>query len=232
MKILISNDDGWGFDGIRALENVAREFGDVWVVAPQQPMSGISHQMTFEVPMELAEKAPQSFALGGTPADCVRVGVTQLGVEFDWIFSGINKGANLGTDIYISGTVAAAREATFFGCKSLAISQHLKKFKAPFDWGQAEALTRKVIRDILQRDSEPGAMFNVNLPDVEQEVLDSIEIVEAKSDPNPLPTDYQKLDDGSLMYCSVYNDRKRDPDCDIALCFSGHITLTKHQVRP
>ena len=65
MNILITNDDGWGFDGIKSLERIAREFGDVWIVAPDQPMSGISHRMTFEVPMIFEERQPNSFALGG-----------------------------------------------------------------------------------------------------------------------------------------------------------------------
>ena len=126
MNILLTNDDGWGAPGLRALESVAGAFGNVWTIAPRDHMSGISHQMTFEVPMTLDEKSNQSFALSGTPADCVRVGLAQLDISFDWVLSGINKGANLGSDIFVSGTVAAAREASLFGCRAIAISQHLR----------------------------------------------------------------------------------------------------------
>ena len=63
MNILITNDDGWGFEGINALESVAAKLGNVWTVAPEKPMSGISHQMTFEQPMSFIEKAPRSYSL-------------------------------------------------------------------------------------------------------------------------------------------------------------------------
>ena len=124
-RILLTNDDGWDAPGIAALEAVLSEFGEVVVVAPANPQSGISHQMTFEVPMALTQHSANHWHLSGTPADCARVGLSQLGLEFDWVFSGINNGGNLGIDFFISGTVAAAREATFFGARAIAISQHV-----------------------------------------------------------------------------------------------------------
>jgi 5'-nucleotidase len=229
MNILITNDDGWGFEGIKRLESVAREMGNVWVVAPQKPMSGISHQVTFEVPMSFEEKAPQSYALDGTPADCVRVGMTQLGVKFDWIFSGINKGANLGSDLSVSGTVAAAREASFFKVKAIAISQHLKKFDQPFDWSKPERLAKRVLPQIVERSCAPRQWFNINLPDVDEAAsLDQLEVVDTDQDLEPLPADYKKTEDNKLLYCSVYNDRKRTPSHDVAECFAQKITVTTH----
>jgi 5'-nucleotidase len=227
MNILITNDDGWGFEGIEALESIGGLFGNVWVVAPEQPMSGISHQMTFERPMRFVEKSPQSYSLDGTPADCVRVAMTQLNVHFDWVFSGINKGANLGSDVNVSGTVAAAREASLFGAKGVAFSQHLRAFQQPFDWPRAAGMSKRVIEHLLAKPPETASWVNVNFPDVPSG-HESVEIVETQLDRNPLPTDYEKLDDGRLLYRSVYNERTRTPGCDVATCFSGSISVTTH----
>jgi len=228
MNILITNDDGWGFDGIKVLESVARQFGNVWTVAPDKPMSGISHQLTFERPMSFVEKEPQSFSLDGTPADCVRVAMTQLDVEFDWVFSGINKGANLGSDIYVSGTVAAAREASLFECKAMAFSQHLNQFKSPFDWSRPSRMARRLLTELLTRETPNGSWINVNFPDLGSDDDENLAIVETEHDCIPLPADYTKTDDGKLVYCSVYNDRVRTPGYDADVCFSGNVSVTFH----
>ena len=232
MNILITNDDGWGFVGIERLTSVAQEFGNVWVVAPDKPMSGISHQITFERPMSFVEKAPQSFSLDGTPADCVRVALTQLDVQFDWVFSGINKGANLGSDINVSGTVAAAREASLFGVRAIAFSQHLRKFKSPFDWDRPAEISKQLIPELLGRKIESGTWLNANFPDVEMAELKTdngqLSVVDARIDCNPLPAEYCKRENGDLMYNAVYNDRVRTPGRDADVCFSGKISVTTH----
>ena len=235
MNILITNDDGWGFVGIERLTAVAKELGNVWVVAPEKPMSGISHQMTFERPMSFVEKAPQSFSLDGTPADCVRVAMTQLDVDFDWVFSGINKGANLGSDIYVSGTVAAAREASLFNVRAIAFSQHLRNFKSPFDWDHSEEVTKTLLPELLKRKLEQRTWLNVNIPDVELIDLKSddgqLNAVDVQNDRNPLPAKYAKRANGDLLYNAVYNDRERTPGCDIDVCFSGKISITTHTLQ-
>lgn len=228
MKILITNDDGWGFDGIKTLESVARQYGDVWTVAPDKPMSGISHRLTFERPMSFVEKAPQSYALDGTPADCVRVAITQLEIEFDWVLSGINKGANLGSDIYVSGTVAAAREASLFECKAIAFSQHLRKFNSPFDWTRSRRMATRMLDDLLIRETPNGSWYNINFPDLGDVDPMDVKVVETELDRCPLPADYARTKDGSLLYCSVYNDRNRTPGCDADVCFSGTVSVTFH----
>lgn len=229
MNILITNDDGWGFEGIKTLESIASKFGETWTVAPSSPMSGISHQLTFERPMSLVEKSPRSFSLNGTPADCVRVAMTQLKVKFDWVFSGINKGANLGSDIYVSGTVAAVREAGLFNCKGIAFSQHLRQFKAPVEWTRSGQLAERLIPDLMRRKLDVGSWVNVNFPDVEGDEIGRPAIVDSQLDRNPLPAEYVKLDDGQLLYSSVYNDRARTPERDVDVCFSGNVSITVHQ---
>jgi len=228
MNILVTNDDGWGSIGIQTLEEVARQFGNVWTVAPEKPMSGISHQMTFERPMSFSQKSSQSFSLDGTPADCVRVGLTQIEIEFDWVFSGINKGGNLGTDIYVSGTVAAVREASHFNCRGIAFSQHLKHFTQPYDWSKPGELAKSVIPKLLEWEIGNSNWFNVNFPDFGDKDINDVELVESELDRNPLPANYITPEVGKLLYCGEYKDRKRTPGFDADVCFSGNISVTLH----
>ena len=228
MNILLTNDDGWDAPGLEKLQQIASQFGDVWTVAPLKPMSGISHQVTFEVPMTFEEKSARSFSLDGTPADCVRVGLTQLQTKFDWVFSGINRGANLGTDTNFSGTVAAVREASLFNVPGIAFSQHLRHFKAPFDWTPAGQLAERVIPELLERKTATSNWFNVNLPDIGDGDAAQVDIVEAELDQNPLPATYDSSRAGKLLYCGTYNDRPRTPGCDADVCFSGKVSISLH----
>jgi 5'-nucleotidase len=246
-KILLTNDDGWDAPGIAALKVVLAEFGQVVVVAPAKPQSGISHQMTFETPMALTEHSTHHWHVDGTPADCARVGLTQLQLDFDWVFSGINNGGNLGVDFFISGTVAAAREATYFGAKAIAISQHRLNYPQPFDWDKSKAIARRVIADLMGRaDFGAGQLANVNLPDCSNRDIETVSIVQCQRDTNPLPFEYRdatqeeitganKIDqpndsqskrNRSLVYCGTYNSRKRDPGKDIDVCLGGNIAVT------
>ena len=228
MKILLTNDDGWGYGGLKALEEVAAQFGEVWTVAPAGSMSGISHQLTFERPITFLEKGPRSFSLDGTPADCVRVAFNQLDTKFDWVFSGINRGANLGSDIYVSGTVAAVRESGLHNCKAIAFSQHLRKFNSPFDWSKSGALAQRLLPELLQSEMAVGSWVNVNFPDIGDGDLTAVPFVATELDRNPLPSEYQKMDDGKLLYCAQYNDRVRTPGKDADVCFSGSVSITTH----
>ena len=235
------------------LRKVLESFGDVTMVAPALPQSGISHQMTFEVPMTLTCYADRAWHLTGTPADCARVGMTQLDQDFDWVFSGINNGGNLGVDYFISGTVAAAREATYFGARAVAISQHRLNFPAPFDWQKSKELARRVVARLFESSEvAPGKLVSINLPDCTQRDVEAVSIVECVRDSNPLPYDYQSgsgnsiqgdpnfgqrgansasqsdeaLEVRQLVYSGTYNGRLRNPGSDIDVCLGGNISLT------
>ncbi|HEX9814505.1 MAG TPA: 5'/3'-nucleotidase SurE, partial [Myxococcota bacterium] len=123
MAVVLSNDDGVHAEGLATLHAVLADRTDCLIVAPSGPQSGVGHAVTTSTPMGLEKLGPGRFALGGTPADCTRVALggraafarAELGAAINakdlWLISGINHGANLGMDIYISGTAAAAREA-------------------------------------------------------------------------------------------------------------------------
>src|SRR5271168_702214 len=123
MRILVSNDDGVHAEGIKVLAKELTRLGDVWVVAPLEERSTTGHSLTIHKPLRLIPMQPRFFGVSGSPADCVYLGIRQVikGVP-DLVVSGINRGANLGQDVYYSGTVSAAREACILGIRSLAVS--------------------------------------------------------------------------------------------------------------
>lgn len=133
MKLLLTNDDGIDAPGLEALLDAARGVGEAVVVAPAGPQSGVSHAVTTDTAVRVAERNSGRFAVSGTPADCVRVGLHRLCPDAAWVLSGINHGGNLGADVYYSGTVAAVREAVLHGWPSVALS-HYRRRGMEFDW--------------------------------------------------------------------------------------------------
>lgn len=126
-KILVSNDDGIFAEGIDSLVQELKKDFKVYVVAPNAENSGKSHSITMNQPLYLKKHRiwdnVESYSISGTPADCVKIALTNLIKEkIDYVISGINLGANLGTDVIYSGTVAAAREGLLNEISSIAIS--------------------------------------------------------------------------------------------------------------
>ena len=227
MKILVTNDDGLGAPGLKLLQKVAQSFGSVWTVAPDSEKSGISHRITFERPLQIRQFSDHVLSVDGTPADCVRVATARFGVEFDFVISGVNNGANLGVETYYSGTVAAAREASFLGIPAVAISQYRKRYADPFDWSRPECLVRNLIQQSIESELSPGQCYNINIPDnYESENNGSIESVFCEPDPSPLPSVY--TDTGDEMELSFsYSNRPQIPGCDVANCFGGKVTISR-----
>ncbi len=127
MRFLVTNDDGIYAPGIRTLVETLTSFGEVVVVAPHQERSGVGHGITVNHPLrvhqiELFQDVPECYMVDGTPADCVKLAIQGLDRKPDLVVSGINIGANLGTDVLYSGTVSAAMEGTLLGIPSMAIS--------------------------------------------------------------------------------------------------------------
>ena len=114
MKIVLTNDDGIEAPGLDALFHCVLPLGDIIIVAPQKAQSGIAHRVTTRAPIRVNQIGQNRYRVEGTPADCSRIALKEIASDADWLISGINAGANLGSDVYNSGTVAAAREAAIF----------------------------------------------------------------------------------------------------------------------
>lgn len=123
MNVLISNDDGYLSEGIAVLARVTAEFANVRVVAPERDRSGVSNSLTLERPLQLKQAQNGFYYVNGTPTDCIHIGQSVFSdFQADFVFSGINRGANMGDDTLYSGTVAAATEAYLMGIPAVAFS--------------------------------------------------------------------------------------------------------------
>ena len=165
MRILVVNDDGISATGISHLAKMAAGLGEVWVVAPDQQCSAMSHKITVYGTLEVkqfdfSEASVHAYGVSGTPADCVKVGIKYL-MEHkpDIVFSGVNYGYNVGLDILYSGTVAAAMEALLHGIPAIAFS---KEMDDNYDVVDANILS--ITKDLLSRPIQKNEIWNVNFP--------------------------------------------------------------------
>ena len=237
--MVLTNDDGIGAPGIVALQKAlsdealsnltAIESIESVIVAPDAPLSGCSHQMNRGGVIPIERRSEGEYAIGGTPADCSRVALSHLYPKADWVLSGINAGGNMGSDTYVSGTVAAVREATLLRKNAIAFSQY--RYRAqPFDWPRASRLTAKVLSQLMAETLKQGQFWNVNLPAPPLNgSADEPDIVFCESCTQPLPTDFE-IDEAGFRYVGAYEDRLRDPDGDVEVCLSGRISVVKVQL--
>jgi 5'-nucleotidase len=222
-RILVTNDDGWDAPGLAALKALAEPLGEVYVVAPRDPHSYAGHRVTTASPLELTSTGPREFHLSGTPADCVRVALTELVPDIDWILSGINRGGNLGADIHSSGTVAAAREAALLGRPAIAISQYVRRDLALL-WNCSAALAAPVLAQLMQSPPVPKEFWNINLPHLEPGIDPPV----VHCDPDDQPLDVRFRRDGDVFhYAGTYIARPRTDGRDVASCFGGAVTVSR-----
>ena len=225
MTFILTNDDGIDAPGIQALLRAVNQFDrKVVIVAPQAPHSGCGHQVTTTKPIHVQQRSNVAYAIGGTPADCVRIALNHLAPKTAWVLSGINAGGNLGSDVYISGTVAAVREAALYRVPGVAISQYRRNGRT-IDWAIAAQLATRVLQTLLERDREPETYWNVNLPHLEAGAPVP-DIVFCQPCTQPLPGNY-RIDGDYFHYAGEYAKRRRDAKSDVDVCFAGHIAITQ-----
>ena len=160
--LLLTNDDGVHSPGIRALMEALAPVGEVHVVAPDREVSACSQSLTLKHPLRVEAIEPNVHAVDGTPADCVNLALVKLLPRRpDMIVSGINRGANLGEDVFYSGTVGGAREGTFFGVPSIAVSL---ASRADVNFDHAASFARRLSEMVLDKGLPERTLLNVNVP--------------------------------------------------------------------
>lgn len=227
MEIVLTNDDGYGAPGLETLRRICEAFGRCRVVAPSDPQSGVGHAVTTSDPLHLREHGADGWSLDGTPADCARVALSNVAPDADFLIAGINHGANLGSDTYVSGTVAAAREAALLGRPAIAISQYAARHRA-IDWDRSERRAAAVLAELLKRPPPRGVFWNVNLPHPADDAV-ACEVVECPMDPSPHAVRYVERG-GRLHWQTDYHQRPRLPDHDVDVCFGGRIAVTSIRI--
>lgn len=181
LKILISNDDSVHAWGLRVLQSHLKKLGKVWVVAPLEEKSTTGHSLTIHKPLRVHHLENGFVGVSGSPADCVYIGIREVMKEIpDVVVSGINRGANLGQDVYYSGTVSAAREACILGIPSLAISTNinhkLRKEDKQVHFETAAKVIVKLLKDRQTLKMPKHTLLNVNAPDIPYTQLKGLKV--------------------------------------------------------
>ena len=225
-KILLTNDDGIRADGLGVLASRLADLGEVHVVAPDRERSATSHAFTLNEPLRVVQEAPRWYAVSGTPADCVKLAVSELLQEPpDVVISGINSGPNLGSDILYSGTVAAAMEAAFMDLPSIAVSARKGE---PAVYLTAARFISRFLTTFKQAPRSKRGLININIPAVPEAEIKGVKLCqlgvrlyndtfEKRSDPNG--RDYYWLSGQAI------EDTEAE-DSDVFAVNSGYIAVT------
>ncbi len=177
--ILVVNDDGYEAKGLEAMVEIAREFGEVVVVTPDKPRSGVGHAITFKSPLRVhqykVKDGVQYWRTNGTPVDCVKLGqkVVLKDRHIDLVLSGINHGSNSSVSVIYSGTMGAAIEASF---ESPAIGLSLLDYNLDADFTTAIHFGKKIVAEVLEKGLPPRICLNVNIPKGSIEEIKGIRI--------------------------------------------------------
>ncbi len=175
-RILVTNDDGIHSKGIHVLARALEEIGEVFIVAPDRERSAIAHSLTLHRPLRAERIRKNVYAVDGTPADCVYLGVNAiLPGQPQLVVSGINQGGNLGDDVTYSGTVSAAFEGTLLGIPSFAISLVARSH---FKFKTAARFAQRVARHILEKGLPKDTLLNINVPNLDESEIKSYKITQ------------------------------------------------------
>ena len=230
--VLLTNDDGYQAAGLRALAEELKDFARVSIVAPSWERSGAAQSLTLRQPIVCHSISENEWAIDGTPADCVIVGLYKLLREpADLVISGINHGANLGENVYYSGTVGAARESVIHHVPAIAISLCSKRVNA--DFGPAAKLARRTAELILKEGLPEQVLLNINLPETwkgsarftRQSKKITRTVLREGEDPKGRPYFW-------LSEQRIDKDMDLDAESDYAAVFAGEASVTPLHLDP
>jgi 5'-nucleotidase len=177
--IFVTNDDGISSKGIQSLVEVASEFGEVLIIAPDKPQSGMGHAITVNNILRLEKtrlfEGYEAYTCSGTPVDCVKLGIYEImHRKPDLLLSGINHGENTSTNVLYSGTMSAAVEGAMENVASIGFS--LADFNSDADFSGTQSIARKLIPKVLQEKFPDHVCLNVNVPKLKEHELKGMKI--------------------------------------------------------
>jgi len=234
MRILLTNDDGIAAEGLQTLVRVARQLSDdVWICAPEIEQSGASRRLTLTEPVRVRQLDTQSFAVSGTPTDCVMLAIQEMMVDKapDLVLSGVNRGQNMGEDVTFSGTVAGALQGMALGVPSIALSQALTRFQdaRTSHFETAEHHAPGLIARLVEIGWPAKVVMNLNFPACLPDEVEGVEVtVQGVRDEHPLH--FEKRTDlrGRDYYWMAYRGRSSEPAAgtDVHAIKSRRISVT------
>ena len=236
MRILLSNDDGFDAPGLVALYDAAVGLGEITIAAPANHQSAAGHAITIRRPLPVQRRPlpgrddVEVLIIDGTPADCVRLAARKLlapSQKPQLVLSGLNAGANVGINVFYSGTVAAAAEAAMMNVPAVALSLQVEGH--PADFPRATRLVREVLARLLAAGLAPGELINVNIPAVPytprglrviKQSVSGIQDIYNRHDPDHPVESYLLADEYSFL----------EHDDDVAALAEGFVTVTPLRV--
>ncbi len=231
MQILVTNDDGIAAEGIKALVDSLKRIGNVAVVAPERERSAVGHAITMHKPLRANRvkyfgENVKAWSVNGTPSDCVKLGIEALlEKKPDLVFSGINRGPNLGTDVLYSGTVSAAIEAVMLGVPSAALSLDSYEYD---DYSAASEFAVSLAGNMYKEGLDSDTLLNVNIPGVAKNRIKGVRT--ARLGNRRYRNTFQaRLDPRGQEYYWMSGeavDENSGRECDISLVAENYIAIT------
>jgi 5'-nucleotidase len=176
VDILITNDDGITSGALYLLRQELKDLGRIFIVAPDRDQSATSHSLTLYRPMRIERPEPDVFAVDGTPTDCVLIAAHGLLERApDLVVSGVNRGPNMGDDVFYSGTVAAAIEGAMQGVPAIAVSLATSS-GARADFQYACQYTRRLVGTVIEKGLPPKSVLNVNVPHLRDDEIKGVRV--------------------------------------------------------
>ena len=232
--ILITNDDGFDAKGISSLVNAVEEFGDLFIVAPDRPQSGMGHAITVNEPIRSYKTSyfnkDNAYCCTGTPVDCIKMGMFLLkDKKPDLILSGINHGSNVSTNVLYSGTMSAAVEGALEGIPSIGFS--LTSYDANANFTPSIKYVKLIVKAVMDNNLKTGTCLNVNIPYVKEENIKGIKICkqgrafwddtfDQRSD--PFGKDY-------FWLTGSFGSKDNDKEADIHYLENNYVTIVPTQ---
>ena len=238
MRFLITNDDGYDAPGLLALHRALSALGEVVVVAPAECHSSKGHAVVTQHSIQVEERRVDGMGrvsiVHSSPADCIRLALAVLlDTPPDYVVAGINCGANIGVDVFYSGTVAAAREAAIMGFQATAVSQYTQP-DVTVDWQAVSRLTTDTLRHLLAQTLAPGEFWNVNFPSLPRGRTARPLVFVPQSTEGHL-VEFEVVEDGrpgvrEFRFTGDYRRRSAAQSADVRHTFEGHVTATRLQL--
>ncbi len=233
--ILVTNDDGITAPGIRALIKIMNKIGDVVVVAPDSPQSGMGHAITIDNvlhcnPITIDEGPQIEYSCSGTPADCVKMAVSEiLNRKPDLCVSGINHGSNSSINVIYSGTMSAAVEAGIEGVPAIGFS--LLDFNYHADFKPSEEFIKKIVLNVLLNGLPDATVLNVNIPKLKKEEIKGVKICRQANGYWKEKFDKRKSPFGKEYYwlSGEFINKDKGQDTDIWALENGFVSVVPVQ---
>lgn len=233
MRILLTNDDGIEAPGLDVLQQIASELSDdVWVVAPETDQSGAAHSLTLHEPLRLRKLSERTYAVKGTPTDCVIMAVRHILADHkpDLVLSGVNRGQNVADDVTYSGTIAGAIEATLLEIPAIALSLATRMQSADsIHWETPMALGAPLLRKLLAAGWPNDVLININFPDCAPADVAATDVTSQGKRDQGLLTIVDRMDTrGNPYYWFGFERKRSNPKAgtDLWAIYNGRISVT------